>query len=180
MTKDASDAWTIVPLGTSTNGYGDGIGNYAEQGYWVFPTGQNGAVAGTYFSNADTTNPAFGGSYFYQLRLDGDVNILASSTTWSINGSGASNSIRLHTPLANVEGNISSPPGYFRMTTTAGGVQNVMLALRNNTADPNYYNLVNLASATLTPGTFVVADNLTGATYTNISFDITYQAFVEI
>ena len=176
MVKSAGDAWTIQTLGSGVGGIGDGIGNYDENAYWVFPTGQNGAASGTYVSNANTTNPTFQtGSYAYQLGNDGAVDVLMSFTTINTNGNGANN-IYIHIPLDNVESNISTPPGFFRMTTLVGGLQNVMCAYRA-ASNANYYELVNLASATLTAGAFVSASNVTGATFGSVSFDITYQAF---
>lgn len=179
MVKNASDEWTIQTLGSGNGGHGDGIGNYAENTYWVFPAGQNGAAANSYFSNADTTNPQLEtGSYAYTLGNNGAISTLMNFTTVSVNGSGASNNLRLHTPTVNIEANISSPPGYFRMSTTSGDSQNIAMALRNNnTTNTAYYTLPVIASGTLTPGNFIVADDITGATYSNISFDITYQAF---
>jgi hypothetical protein len=177
MVKSAGDAWTIQTLGTGTNGTSDGIGNYNENAYWLFPTNQNGADVGTYVSNADTTNPIFtNGSYVYQLGNDGSVDVLMSFTTIDPNGNGAS-PLFFHIPAENIESNISTPPGFFRMTTSAGGAQNVMAAYRAASGGANYYQLINLASATLTAGTLVTASDVTGATYENVSFDITYQAF---
>lgn len=181
MVKSAGDAWTIQTLGSGNGGVGDGIGNYGENTYWVFPTGQNGANAGGYFSNADASDPAIvlsTGGYTYQLGNDGSCDIFMSFTTTD-DGSGAVD-LRYHVPYdTNAEANISSPPGYFRFTTTSGGVQNIFMALRNNVSsgDPAWYTLARISDGTFLTGADFVATGTPVTGISNISADFTYQAF---
>lgn len=175
MVKSAGDAWTIQTLGTGNGGIGDGIGNYDENTYWVFPTGQNGANSTEYFSSEDATDPSITlstGNYTYQLGNDGSCDIFMGFASTTV-GSGAS-SLRFHLPYdTNAEANISSPPGYFRYSTTIGNAQNIFMCLRDNVSsgDPAWYTV-----ARISDGVFLIANDF-AATISNISADLTYQAF---
>lgn len=176
MVKSAGDAWTIQTLGSGLGGIGDGIGNYDENTYWVFPTGQDGARAGTYFNTDDAmdTIPTFlTGNYTYQLGNDGSVDIFMTFASVDTPGvSNATASLKFMLPLDNIEANISSPPGWFRYTTTIGNIQNPCMCLRDNDAvNGNFYTLWDITGAA-----FVIAGDI-AATESNISCDITYQAF---
>ncbi len=174
MVKSAGDAWTIQALGTGAGGIGDGIGNYDENNYWVFPRGQNGADANAYTSNV-TTEPNWGtGGYNYQLGNDGSVDTFFNAVD-SVAGSGAQ-ILRMHIPLANIEANISTPPGYFKWTEVDSPNNMVFCAaVRENTGADNYYQLNRLATGAFISGADIEAAGAGGNQ--NYSMDITYQAF---
>lgn len=80
MTKSASDDWTVT--GYSNDGYG--IGRFAENRAFLFPTGQIGAASGRYMPANGGTPPSFTTQSIYfkhlgitglvhlQINLDGD------------------------------------------------------------------------------------------------------------
>lgn len=72
-TKNAANAWTFS---SAAGSYGIGNLNKIFSSNYNFPTGQNGAAAGSYFSAGGGTLPTYTASFTYTYRItnDGRVN----------------------------------------------------------------------------------------------------------
>ncbi len=153
MRKSAADDWTVQTLNT-----GDGINRFPEDRF-VFPTGQLGAVAGSYFSSSvgGNTIPTFGGTvnYLYSFTPQGYVNVYFQAGTCTASGVGAGN-LRFHVPAVIADGNIGCAPAHFLYRLLAGTY--IVNAVNNNGLALTYYTMPNInpaGGALLTPADIV-------------------------
>lgn len=179
MTKSALDDWTVTALTMQ-----DGPGMFSESNLgngWLFPLGQNGADASNWFSGTAVVPiiTGAGSAYLYTLYRNGRVNIQMTGLSLATNGTGAG-ALKLHLPVWDIEGNIGSPPGFFRYLQNS--VQASFYPMRNNTTDNNYVTF-----ATLVPGSAGAAGDVLQCSsvtsgvnaITNLGANFTYQGFHE-
>lgn len=177
MRKNGSDDWAVQALSKQ-----DGPGVYSETNLgagWLFPLGQNGADASNWFSGTATVPiiTVAGSAYIYTLYRNGRVNIQLNGLSLATNGTGAGQ-LKLNLPVWDVEGNIGTPPGFFRYQ------QNSKLAtyyaMRNNDTNNNYVTFGTLVAGSVgAAGDVLQCASVTSAVnaITNICCNITYQGF---
>lgn len=177
MQKTAGDDWTVQALSRQ-----DGPGVYDETTNWTFPTNQNGAAVGTYFTGG-TINPVFGtAAYVYWLYRNGQVRFLFNGLTTVTSGTGATD-LRFVIPINSNEGNISATPGWLRFAQNS--VITLSMLGRNNDTNANYFTIVPAtvsgATATATVGVIMKSENMASGAgadaITNIAANGVYQAF---
>lgn len=81
----ATDHWTVQALSTA-----DGIGRFHKETWFLFPSGQNGAAASTYFLAGAGTEPQFTeNNMMYSIKTDGFVDYLFRAHICTVGGVGA-------------------------------------------------------------------------------------------
>lgn len=149
-----ADDWTVTTL----DNY-DGVGKNFDGINFVFPQGQNGAAASSWFSDGGGgAAVSIGGSYIYRVYSDGSCFVsFAGSSVATGAGTG---DLRMHIPLGLGLGNNIAPPGHFRyLKNGAPSTFQNFIGLRVGATTPNYmYFTADGASAPLANNAIAGAD----------------------